>query len=128
MMLRSVKTAFFIVLGLSLLLFFFRLGDRSFRNPDEGRYAEIAKEMVQSGNWVQPRLYGIDYLRKPILFYWLVAASFKVFGFSEWGARLVPALFGIFGVATTFFFTRRILDLKTAFYAAMILATNVLYL
>ena len=128
MMCRSAKTVFFIVLGLSLTLFFFRLGDRSFRNPDEGRYAEIAKEMVQSGNWVQPRLYGVNYLRKPVLFYWLVAASFKVFGFSEFAARLVPALFGIFGVLATFFFTRRVFDLKTAFYAALILVTNVLYL
>ena len=128
MNLRSAKAAFFIVLAVGLFLFFFRLGDRSFRNPDEGRYAEIAKEMVQSGNWAEPRLYGIDYLRKPILFYWLVAASFKVFGFSEAAARLVPALFGILGALATFFFVRRVFDLKTAFYSALILSTNVLYL
>lgn len=125
---RSAKTAFLIVLALASLLFFFRLGDRSFRNPDEGRYAEIAKEMVQSGNGVEPRLYGIDYLRKPILFYWLIAGSFKLFGFYEWAARLVPALFGILGVLATFFFTRQLFDLKTAFYSSLILATNVLYL
>ena len=58
---------FLIVLGLSSFLFFFRLGDRPLRNPDEGRYAEIAKEMVERGDWVEPRLYGVDYLKKPVL-------------------------------------------------------------
>ena len=59
---------FLAVAVLSSFLFFFKLGDRSFRNPDEGRYAEIAKEMVLRHDWIEPRLYGIDYLKKPILF------------------------------------------------------------
>lgn len=122
------RVAFWIVLAVTVFLFFFRLGDRSFRNPDEGRYAEIAVEMVKTGDWVEPQLYGVGYLRKPILFYWLVAASFKIFGFSEWAARFVPVGFGVLGVLITFFFTRRVFDQKTAFIASLVLATNVLYL
>ncbi len=117
-----------VLIGLSLFLFFFRLGDRSFRNPDEGRYAEIAREMVLSGDWVEPRLYGIDYLRKPPLFYWLVGSSFKLFGFSEWAARAVPALFGCLGILATYFFTRHFFGARSAVFSGFFLVSNLWYL
>ena len=108
---RSSKNSFdsFVVpLGavflLAVFLFFFRLGDRPFRNPDEGRYADIAQEMVAGRDWIKPTVFGIAYLRKPPLFYWLVAGSFKVFGQSEWAARAVPALFGVLSVLIVFLF------------------------
>jgi len=119
---------FLAVAALSSFLFFFKLGDRSLRNPDEGRYAEIAKEMVLRHDWIEPRLYGIDYLKKPILFYWFLIASFKIFGFSEFAARFVPALFGVLGVIMTFCFAKKIFDAKTGLYAALILTTNFWYL
>ena len=117
-----------IVLAFSSFLLFFKLGDRSFRNPDEGRYAEIAKEMVVDNNWVEPRLYGVDYLKKPILFYWLVAASFKIGGFTEFAGRFVPALFSLLGILITFGFARKVFDSKTALFASLILASNFWYL
>lgn len=116
------------VIALSSFLLFFNLGTRSFRNPDEGRYAEIAKEMVDTDQWITPKLYGIDYLRKPALFYWLVAASFKLFGFSEMAARLVPAFFALLGIIMTFWFARKAFDVGTAFYACLILCTNILFI
>lgn len=125
---KNSAVLFLAVVSLSSFLFFFKLGDRSFRNPDEGRYAAIAKEMVLRNDWVEPRLYGVDYLKKPILFYWLLALSFKIFGFSEFAARLVPALFGILGVCMTFFFAKRVFDANVAFCAALILTTNFWYL
>ena len=117
--------AVFLVAG---VLFLFRLGDRGFRNPDEGRYAEIAREMVVNHNWVEPTLYGVDYLRKPVLFYWLLALSFKFFGMSEFTARIVPAFFGFLGVIATYFFALRYWGQKSAFFSALILVTNVFYL
>ncbi len=113
---------------LSAFLFFFRIGERSFRNPDEGRYAEIAREMVVSNNWIEPTLYGVDYLRKPALFYWLLAFSFKVFGQNEFAARLVPVIFGLFGILATYFFAKRYFGKEKAFFAALILATNFFYI
>ncbi len=124
------KTAllFCLVLALSLLLFFFRLGDRPFRNPDEGRYATIAQEMVKSGDWGVPTLFGLAYLKKPILFYWLVAGSFQLWGMSEWAARLVPALFGVLGIVAVFAFSLRYLGRSAAFMASLLLASNFWYL
>ena len=129
-MTRPDKTTalFLIILFFSAALFSFKLGDRSFRNPDEGRYAEIAREMVVSGNWIEPKIYGVDYLRKPPLFYWLTAFFFKLFGFNEWAGRSVPALFGVLGVLATFWFVRRIFDESAAFFSTLVLASNFWYL
>ncbi len=124
----SATVLFLTILFISAALFFFRLGDRSFRNPDEGRYAEIAREMVVSGNWIEPKIYGVDYLKKPALFYWLTAFFFKVFGFNEWAGRSVPALFGLLGVLTTFWFARKILNEKAAFLSSLVLTSNFWYL
>jgi 4-amino-4-deoxy-L-arabinose transferase-like glycosyltransferase len=65
---------------------------RKLQHPDEGRYAEIAREMVATGDWVTPRLDGLKYFEKPPLQYWLTAVSFSTFGLNEWAARLPPAL------------------------------------
>ena len=75
------------------------IGHRVLQHPDEGRYAEIAREMAATGDWVTPRLNGLKYFEKPPLQYWLTAASFDAFGVSEWSARLWPALAGLVGVA-----------------------------
>ena len=66
--------------------------DRPLANPDEGRYAEIAREMEASGDWVTPRLNGIKYFEKPPLQYWAGALAFRAFGAGEWQARLYGAL------------------------------------
>src|SRR4051812_3184468 len=60
--------------------------------PDEGRYAEIPREMLVRGDWVVPYLQGQPYLDKPPLFYWLVMLAYRTLGVSDWSARLVPAL------------------------------------
>ncbi len=116
------------VLLVASFLLFFRLGDRALRNPDEGRYAEVAREMLRSGDWLKPTLLGVGYLRKPILFYWLTAGSFQIFGLSEWSARLVPAFASLCGVAAVFWFCIRFFSRKTALFACAILATNLMYL
>lgn len=66
---------------------------RPLSDPDEGRYAVVALHMLQSGDWVIPRLNGLPFFHKPPLYYWLAAAGFQVFGVHEWVARL-PSLLG----------------------------------
>src|SRR5689334_2842982 len=83
--------------------------------PDEGRYAEIAREMLQRHEWVVPHLQGEPYLDKPPLFYWLVMASYSVFGVHDWAARLVPALAVHGTILLTYLFGRRLLGERAAF-------------
>src|SRR3954470_19939883 len=67
---------------------------RGLFQPDEGRYAEIAREMLVSGDWVTPRLNGLKYFEKPPLQYWMTAAALGTFGIHDWTARLPAALLG----------------------------------
>ncbi len=80
------------------LLWFANLGSRDLMHPDEGRYAEIAREMAATGDWVTPRLNGLKYLEKPPFQYWVTAVAFRAFGVHEWTARLWPALAGLLAV------------------------------
>ena len=95
--------------------------------PDEGRYAEIPREMVASGDWVTPRLNGIKYFEKPPLQYWATAAAYEVFGTSEWSARLWTALTGFLGILLTFWLAWRLYGPMTALAAAAVQAGSLLY-
>ncbi len=100
------------------LIWFTGLDTRKLMHPDEGRYAEIAREMAQSGDWVTPRLNGIKYFEKPALQYWIGAATFDAFGVTEWSARLWPALAGWLGVLFIGYTGLRIGGARIGLYAA----------
>src|SRR3989449_5592633 len=72
--------------------YFSNLGAIGFVGPDEPRYAWIARDMAETGDWVTPRLYGKPWLEKPPLYYWSAAISFKLFGVNEAAARLPSAV------------------------------------
>ena len=108
-------------------LFFFNIGERNISSPDEGRYIEIPREMVLSGDYVLPRLNGILYFEKPPLFYWLEASAIRVLGISEWTMRLWPALLGIFGALMTYGVTRRFYGRAAGLVAGGVLATSLMY-
>src|SRR5437899_616685 len=80
------------------LIWFSNLDYRRLVHPDEGRYAEIPREMSVSGDWVTPRLNGIKYFEKPALQYWITAAAYETFGVRHGTARSWPALAGCLGV------------------------------
>lgn len=86
------------LLGVIAVLWFANLETRRLVHPDEGRYAEIAREMAQSGDWVTPRISGIKYLEKPPLQYWFTAAAYHALGVREAAARLWPSLAGFLAV------------------------------
>jgi hypothetical protein len=96
----------------------------SFRlfEPDEGRYAEIPREMLLRGEWVVPYLQGHPYLDKPPLFYWLVMGSYHLCGVHDWAARLVPAVAVHVCVLLIYLLGRRQLGERAAFWGALILA------
>ncbi len=103
------------------------LGGPDLANPDEGRYAEIPREMVASGDWVTPRLNGVNYFEKPPLMYWAVAAELAVFGPGETSVRIVPVLFGLGGVLLTYAATRRLFGRPAGLGAAIVLGTTAFY-
>jgi 4-amino-4-deoxy-L-arabinose transferase-like glycosyltransferase len=109
------------------LLFGFALGHRALWHPDEGRYVEIPREMVQTGDYVTPRLNGVKYFEKPVLFYWLQAGAIKVFGLNESAMRLWPVLFAIIGCLAVYAAGRSLHDRRTGLLAAVVLATTPLY-
>jgi 4-amino-4-deoxy-L-arabinose transferase-like glycosyltransferase len=90
--------------------------------PDEGRYAEIPREMLLRGEWIVPYLQGEPYLDKPPLLYWLVMLSYRAFGPHNWSARLVPAVAIHLCVLLTYLLGRRSLGERPAFWGALLLA------
>ncbi|MBK1679898.1 glycosyltransferase family 39 protein [Rhodocyclus tenuis] len=104
------------------VVWFGTLEYRKLIKPDEGRYAEIAREMALSGDFVTPRLNGIKYFEKPALQYWVTAAAFKAFGEDEWTARIWPGITGFLSVLLAFFTTRRLFGSRAALLAASTLA------
>src|SRR5580765_5181026 len=111
----------------ALLIWFSNLEYRKLIKPDEGRYAEISREMAVSGDLVTPRLNGIKYFEKPPLHYWAGAAAFTLFGQHEWAARLWSALTGVLGVALAWYAGRRLFGPLAGFYAAVVLASSLMY-
>jgi 4-amino-4-deoxy-L-arabinose transferase-like glycosyltransferase len=87
-----------ILMVAGLVIFFYRLGVPGLIDPDEGRYAEIAREFFVLRDWGIPHLNLLPYLEKPPLVYWLTALSFKVCGFTELAARLPSAVSALGGV------------------------------
>ena len=109
---------------LFLMLWFGALDERELFHPDEGRYAEIPHEMVASGDWVTPRLNGFKYFEKPVLQYWITAASYLALGEEEFVARLWPALAGFLTVFLVYLLGRRLAGVRAGVAAAAVLATT----
>jgi 4-amino-4-deoxy-L-arabinose transferase-like glycosyltransferase len=118
---RTLTGAAFLVAG---VLFFARLGDLPLIDPDEGRNAEVAREMAESGAWVVPTYNGIPYLDKPAFYFRAVALSFNAFGRTETTARLPSALSAAALAGMMFLFCRRAYGERAAALAVIVLATT----
>ena len=116
---------FLTVLG--SIFFSFMLGNRPLSVPDEGRYVEISREMVATGDYLTPRLNGVKYFEKPVLFYWLEAFSIRLFGLHEFTLRLWPAVMALLGCFSVAVAGARLFGRLTGILAAAVLATSLLY-
>lgn len=92
--------------------------------PDEGRYGEIGRWMLQSGDWLTPRLNGIPFFHKPPLLYWLQALSLGTFGISAWALRLVPALHAGVMLVALYLAARAVATEQIARRAVIMLGTS----
>jgi 4-amino-4-deoxy-L-arabinose transferase-like glycosyltransferase len=115
------------VTAISIAIFFSHLGSYGLWEPDEARYAEIAREMATGGSWIVPHLNYVAYVEKPPLLYWLTTISFHIFGINEFAARLPVAISALIGVLATYLFTLRTFGRRRAILAAAILATSPIY-
>jgi 4-amino-4-deoxy-L-arabinose transferase-like glycosyltransferase len=113
---------------LALLLFFGALGSYPLLEPDEGRYAEIPREMLARGDFVTPRLNGVLYFEKPPLYYWLNAAALSLPGRPEVLGRLFGAFFGLAGVWLAWLLGRSVGGPRVALTAAIVLGSSPLWI
>lgn len=112
---------------LSLALFLPGLGAYPLLDPDEGRNAQVALEMVNSGHWIPPTLKGEIRYQKPPLYYWLVASTFLLIGPGEFAARLPSALAAIMGVWITLLLGTHLWGREKGYIAALVQATSLIY-
>ncbi len=114
LVLAGVLFVYPMVLGIPLL------------DPDEGLHAAIAQEMVESGDWVTPKLLGEPFLDKPILYFWAEALSLKLFGMVEAAVRLPGLMFGLLGALTTAIVAWRMFGRTAGYVAGLFYATTIL--
>ncbi len=123
---RSTTGTVLLVL-LAAFIMFFNLGGIPLLDPDEPVYAETAKEMIATGDFVSPRIYGEYWYDKPPMYYWLVAAAFKLFGVSEFAARLPSAILAILCALYVYFAASRLFGVRAGLMGALVLATSLEY-
>jgi 4-amino-4-deoxy-L-arabinose transferase-like glycosyltransferase len=105
--------------------YFSHLGAIGFVGPDEPRYAWIARDMAETGDWVTPRLYGKPWFEKPPLYYWGAAICFKLFGVSEAAARLPSAISALLATLAMAWLAWRLYGAETARWLLLLLPTTV---
>jgi 4-amino-4-deoxy-L-arabinose transferase-like glycosyltransferase len=107
--------------GLLSLVWLATLASRPLFNPDEGRYAEIPREMLSGGDWLIPHLNGLDYIEKPPLQFWATAAAYRWLGVNEFSARLYTALTALATLAVIGFLATRLWDASAGWRAAAVM-------
>jgi len=107
------------------ICYFSHLGVLGFIGPDEPRYTWIARDMMESHDWITPRLYGRPWFEKPPLFYWGAGLFFKWFGVSEAAARLPSAISALLGTLAMGWLALRLYGGETARWLLLLLPTTV---
>ncbi|GHV38354.1 glycosyl transferase [Synergistales bacterium] len=116
-----------ILCAIFFIIYISPLSTHPLLEPDEGRYAEIAREMNESGDYVTPKLNYVKYFEKPALLYWAQAWSFKIFGENEFAARLPSSLAALSGIAVTGLLAASVYGRRAGIIAAVITGTSLLY-
>ena len=123
---RASRAGWLLLIGVTLYACYFsHLGAIGFVGPDEPRYASVAREMAESGDWITPRLYGQPWLEKPPLYYWAAALSFKLFGVSETAARLPSAVSALLATLALAWLAWRVYKAETARWLLLMLPATV---
>ncbi|HWH77470.1 MAG TPA: glycosyltransferase family 39 protein, partial [Candidatus Binatus sp.] len=108
----------------AIFVLLYQLGAAALFEPDEGRNAEKAREILVLNDWITPHENFYPVLDKPIFFYWLIAFAYKLLGVSEWAARLPSALAALGCLSLVYWFTREHWGLRQALWSGLILLTS----
>jgi len=114
-----------LILAISFFAFFFNIGRLGLIDPDEPFYALTAREMVQSGDWLTPQIFGQPQFEKPIFYYWLAAGSFALFGESEFTGRLPTSVSGTVLAVLTYFIGKGLFNRRVGLIAGAYCASAV---
>jgi len=114
-----------LVLIVLYVCLFSGLGVLGLVGPDEPRYAAIARAMAETHDWITPRLWGTPWFEKPVLYYWTAGIAMRMFGVSEFAARLPSALAALLAVAAAAWTSLRSYGVSTAWYLLLMLPTSV---
>jgi len=117
------RVALAIAFTFALMLIFAGTGTLPLLDPDEGRNAQVAREMAASGHWAVPTYAGLPYLDKPALYFGMVALSFRVLGISETTARLPSGVFAVALLLLVYGFCRSEYGVRTAILAVVVVAS-----
>lgn len=117
------KNSLLILACVIIFTLFFGIGGVPLLDPDEPVYAETAREMIQTGDFLSPRIFGDYWYDKPPMYYWLVAAAFKVFGYSEFAARFPAALMGALTAFMLYFSVTKLFNERAGFWSSLILTS-----
>jgi len=121
--LKNEKFQILLLVLICLFFFFFNLGGYKLIDVDEPRYAEAAREMIESSNWITPYFNYELRFDKPVLFYWLIAISYLVFGVTEFAARFPSAVLSVLMVFFNYYFARKTISKSFAFISSLILVS-----
>jgi 4-amino-4-deoxy-L-arabinose transferase-like glycosyltransferase len=109
------------------VVYFLTLNWNGLLDPDEGRYAEVAREMLVTGDFVTPHLNFTKFFDKPPLSYWLTAVLFRLFGQNELAARLGPAICGIITIWLVFLVASATWGKRTGYISSIVLGSSLLF-
>ncbi|MDQ7842482.1 MAG: glycosyltransferase family 39 protein [Armatimonadota bacterium] len=115
------------VLVAAALLFLVGLGRGTLFDQDEAKYTQVAREMLRTGDPITLHVNGTPWFVHPPFYFWLVAATGRVFGFSEFTARLWSAVFGLVGAYATFLIGARLFGPRAALLAVVVLVSMFQY-
>ena len=116
-----------VIFAVSCALYMSLSFTRPLASPDEGRYTEIPREMLAHSDMTTPRLNDMPYFYKPPMFYWMQAASLKVFGTNQFSARFANSLMAVFGICASYCAARALYGRRAGIFAAAFLATFLFY-
>jgi 4-amino-4-deoxy-L-arabinose transferase-like glycosyltransferase len=123
----SPRQSIISVFVLTCVFYLSFLGSRGLSEPDEGRFAAVALEMRNSGDWLMPRLNGVEHLQKPPMVYWCTSSFIRFFGRHEWAVRMTSALAAIGTVALTMWMAGVLFGNTAGWMSGVILASSGLF-